>query len=274
VSETVVVWLLPLAEAITVIFEVPLGVTFTGGGVVLLELPPQATAPVKITKTQSRTNAGSTVLCVCCFRIKASISSTSKLRNANGKTGLGPLGEPGNGPKTDPEPVVVMVSVVAADAPFGVICAGLKLQLAPAGRPEQESDIALLALGAVAKLIVNVADAPADTIALVGDADTVNGTELVPTICVIAAEVLAAKFESPLYAAVIESVPVGSDEVVNVATPLEFMGCETSAVPLSLNVTVPVGTPEVDGVTVAVSVTDCPGVDGSAEELVTTVVGA
>jgi hypothetical protein len=51
-------------------------------------------------------------------------------------------------------------------------------------------------------------------------------------------------------------VPVLSDDVVKVADAVEFSGCETNGLPLSLKVTVPVGTPEVEGVTVAVSVTD------------------
>lgn len=69
-------------------------------------------------------------------------------------------------------------------------------------------------------------------------------------------------------------VPVLRVDVVNVATPDAFRGCATSALPLSLKVRVPVGIPDVDGVTVAVNVTDCPGGDGLGDELTTTVVGA
>lgn len=266
-SETLVVWLLPLAEAVTVICEVPSGVPFTGG-VELLELPPHATTPVNTAKMQSRTNTA-TALCVCCFRFRASITSTSKLRNANGSAGLGDVGEPRKVPKTEPDPVVLMVSVVVADAPFGVICAGLKLQLASIGNPEHENETALFRLGAVANVIVNVADPPADTVLLPGEADTAKGAVLVPTSWLTMEDVLEPKFESPPYAAVIESAPVASDDVMNVATPDAFRGCAASEFPLTLKVTTPVGTPVAGAtaVTVAVRVTDCPGADGSGDEV-------
>jgi hypothetical protein len=65
-----------------------------------------------------------------------------------------------------------------------------------------------------------------------------------------------------------------SDDVVKVADAVEFSGCETNGLPLSLKVTVPVGTPEVEGVTVAVNVTDWLGLEGSGEALRAVVVGA
>ena len=83
---------------------------------------------------------------------------------------------------TEPDPVVVMVRLAVAVAPFGVICAGLKLQFAPAGIPVHESEIALLTLGTVATVIANIVDPPAVTVAFVGDEDTVNGAAPLPTI--------------------------------------------------------------------------------------------
>ena len=76
------------------------------------------------------------------------------------------------------------------------------------------------------------------------------------TLCVSVEEVLLPKFESPLYAAVIECEPTISAEEVNVATPDDSAPVPNVVVP-SLNVTVPVGVPVPDvGVTVAVNVTD------------------
>lgn len=89
-----------------------------------------------------------------------------------------------------------------------------------------------------------------------------------------AVEVLVANLESPLYAAVIECVPTVSVEVVNVATaPLVKARVPSEAVP-SRNVTIPVGIPEVEEVTVAVNVTGL-SLDAEMEELTNaTVVGA
>jgi hypothetical protein len=66
---------------------------------------------------------------------------------------------------------------------------------------------------------------------------------------------------SPLYVAVIGSLPAGSEDVVTVATPPVRVDVPKVVVPL-VNVTVPV-TPVGS---VAVNVTDCPGVEGFTEE--------
>src|SRR5437868_1971508 len=68
--------------------------------------------------------------------------------------------------------------------------------------------------------------------------------------------------ESPLYVAVMGSLPSGSDDVVAVATPPASVDVPIVVAPL-VKVTVPV-TPFG---TVAVKVTACPGVDGFAEEV-------
>ena len=73
------------------------------------------------------------------------------------------------------------------------------------------------------------------------------------TCCVNDAAVLPAKFESPLYTAVIEWVPTASDEMVKVAVP-EFTLNVPSVVLPSLKVIVPIGVPEpgANALTVAV----------------------
>jgi hypothetical protein len=60
-------------------------------------------------------------------------------------------------------------------------------------------------------------------------------------------------------------VPVVRVVVVNFATA-EVSATEPSVVEPSLNVTVPVGVPVAEDVTVAVNVTDCPEIDGLSEE--------
>lgn len=95
------------------------------------------------------------------------------------------------------------------------------------------------------------------------------------TVCVNTDEVLALKFVAPLYVAVIACEPVESAEVLNVATP-DPVGVPLPRVELpSLNVTVPVGVPAPAplALTVAVKVTDLPGLEGLAEEVTIVVVG-
>jgi hypothetical protein len=81
--------------------------------------------------------------------------------------------------------------------------------------------------------------------------------------------VLGAKFESPLYAAVIACVPTVSVLVESVATPLLLRVEVPRLVEPSRKLTVPVGTPLSNpgcGVTVAVKVTDCPKPDGLRDD--------
>ena len=65
------------------------------------------------------------------------------------------------------------------------------------GSPEQLSEIVVFRPGTVKAVIVNVADPPADTVALLAEDESENGAAFVPTICVIVFE-LAAKLASPL----------------------------------------------------------------------------
>lgn len=94
--------------------------------------------------------------------------------------------------------------------------------------------------------------------------------------CDSAVEVLTAKIELPLYFAVIEWVPIASEDVVKVATAepgaLELKFVVASEVVPSRNVTVPVGVPP-ELLTVAVNVTDWPPADGLAEETSAVAVG-
>lgn len=86
------------------------------------------------------------------------------------------------------------------------------------------------------------------------------------TTSVNAADVLEPKFVSPLYCAVIEWMPMASEDVVKVATPLEL----SATVPIdalpSRKVTAPVGVPLAVLVSVAVNVTDWPTTEGLSEE--------
>jgi len=88
-----------------------------------------------------------------------------------------------------------------------------------------------------------------------------------------AADVLAAKLESPPYAAVIECDPTVSVDVVKVATPWLFNVPVPGAVVPSRKVTVPVGVPEVLDVIVAVNVTGEP-LDAETAELINAAVVA
>ena len=78
------------------------------------------------------------------------------------------------------------------------------------------------------------------------------------TTCLTAFEVLPAKFESPLYTAVIELVPTGSVESVKIAAPLSNAPVPNTVLPF-INVMVsPLGGAPWLEVTIAVKVTACP----------------
>src|ERR1700684_1784640 len=97
------------------------------------------------------------------------------------------------------------------------------------------------------------------------------------TVSVSTAEVPARNAASPLYVLVIGFVPTASDEVVYTAPPpLRLTVPPGSAVPLSENVKVPVGTPKkgATGVTDPVMVTGCPAVAGFGDALSATLVAA
>ena len=81
--------------------------------------------------------------------------------------------------------------------------------------------------------------------------------------------VLAPKFASPLYLAVIEWVP--TDKLAVLEVHVKGAAAGNVQVPIvaapSSNVTVPVGVPEPGGVTVAVKVTDWPKTDGLVDDV-------
>jgi len=77
------------------------------------------------------------------------------------------------------------------------------------------------------------------------------------TVWVKVADVLLANRASPPYTATIFSEPAGRLDVLKVACPELSVPVPSTVVPC-LKVTVPVGAPGPEGVTVAVNVTDCP----------------
>jgi hypothetical protein len=88
-----------------------------------------------------------------------------------------------------------------------------------------------------------------------------------------AAEVLVANVASPEYFAVMEWAPEASADVVRVAFPALSVPLPREFVP-SRNETVPEGVPGEPLLTVAVSVTDWPVVDGFADDVTTVLVVA
>ena len=88
------------------------------------------------------------------------------------------------------------------------------------------------------------------------------------TVCRMIWDALEGNFASPLYCAEIICGPTTREDVAKVATALEF---NVTAVPIrtpvSMNITVPVGVPVVELVTVAVNVTDAPQTLGFILEL-------
>ncbi len=90
------------------------------------------------------------------------------------------------------------------------------------------------------------------------------------TDCLRTDDVLLLSLPSPPYAAVIECEPTANVEVLYVAVPLLNVPVPRVVLP-SLNVTVPVA---VEGVTMAVNVTEEPYADGFAEEATVVVVFA
>ncbi len=93
------------------------------------------------------------------------------------------------------------------------------------------------------------------------------------TISVKIADVLAEKFASPEYCAVIECPPADILDNDSCAALLETVTVPKDVVP-SRKVTVPVGVPPADGCTVTVKVTDWPNVAGFRLEATAVVVVA
>jgi hypothetical protein len=195
VNVIVIDWLTLFEEAATENVDVPVGVRFGFGE--LLPPPPHAIAALRITNIQKRAdNTGS-------FRFGRLRPAGNKTKAAKpsaavGIPGFGRAGNSGNPCNAAFGPVVVTVRLVVVVALMGVIWAGMKVQFAPVGSPEQENTIAVFKLGTDATVIVNGADPPADTVALVADEVKTNGAAFVPTIWVRSGETLDPKLESPL----------------------------------------------------------------------------
>src|ERR1700723_1799990 len=94
------------------------------------------------------------------------------------------------------------------------------------------------------------------------------------TTCDTAGEVLAAKFASPLYCAVMECVPWASVADETAAAPAAIVTGVPICVAPSKKVNVPVMVPAVAEVTVAVNVTLAPVVEGFSDEVTEVVVAA
>ena len=92
-------------------------------------------------------------------------------------------------------------------------------------------------------------------------------------VSVAALEVLAVKFASPLYFAVMECAPAARVEIVNCALLLESVADPNELVP-SRKAIVPVALPPYAGTTLAVKVTDWPKAAGLALEETVAVVEA
>lgn len=93
------------------------------------------------------------------------------------------------------------------------------------------------------------------------------------TVWLNAAEVLVANVASPEYFAVMECAPAASVDVVRVALPALSAPLPMEVAP-SRNETVPEGVPGELLLTVAVSVTDWPVVEGFADDVTTVLVVA
>jgi hypothetical protein len=127
----------------------------------------------------------------------------------------------------------------------------------PVGVPEPEEVTVAVGVPEPEELTVAVNVTVWPTFAGFGEPET--EVDVVPpvlplTVCESTAEVLPLKFESPPYTTVIECGPTDNDEVARLARPLVSEPFPSVFAP-SLKVTVPVGVPELFGVTVAVKVT-------------------
>jgi hypothetical protein len=107
----------------------------------------------------------------------------------------------------DADVVAIVSVVVAAAVPLGVTVVGLKLHDPPVGSPVQAKLTAELNPSAGVTEIVVVVELPAVTVALVGDALSVNDGGAAFTVTVTALDVDPEKFESPPYTAVIAFAP-------------------------------------------------------------------
>jgi hypothetical protein len=109
------------------------------------------------------------------------------------RCGSGPSGQPSE----EDCAAVAIVSVVVAAVPEGVTFDGLKLHVAPVGKPVQAKLICWLKPPAGVTVMVVCADCPAVTVALAGESAIVKLGVTAWTVTVTAVEVEPEKFVSP-----------------------------------------------------------------------------
>lgn len=129
-----------------------------------------------------------------------------------------------------------MDKVDVAAAAFGVMEAGLKVQVANDGSPEQVRDVAEANPLAGMMLMVEVAELPFVIVAVAGDSEMAKSGDAV-MVMERTLDVEGALFVSPAYVAVRLWVPTVSELVVKVATAPELSVTLASTVVLSRNVT-------------------------------------
>ena len=136
-----------------------------------------------------------------------------------------------------------MLTVLDTGVPLGVIVAGLRVQLVPAGIPEQVKFTGELNPFCGLNVTIRLAIWPRVTVIseLLTDS-TYSGVpvEATVTVTVTTMDVEAALNVSPLYVAVMLWTPAASDVVLKLALPPLNVPIPTAAWP-STNVTVPVG---------------------------------
>src|SRR6202521_4100828 len=100
--------------------------------------------------------------------------------------------------------VVIVMVVVPATLPFGVTVAGEKLHAAPLGNPEHAKAVGWLKPLTGVMLIVSVPLFPRAIIRVAAPVARLKSGDdpAVPTVSVVAADMLSANFESPPYVAV------------------------------------------------------------------------
>ena len=151
---------------------------------------------------------------------------------------------------------VVTVSTAVAGVPFTDTDDGEKLHAAPAGSPEHANVTIPLKPLLDVSVTVDVADAPAATEPDVGASAIAKSGFAAVTVRLTAPDVDAANAALPLYCAVKDRSPTGSNVVDIVAVPCGVRAALPTALVPFRKLTVPAGVPPAIALTVAVSVTD------------------
>ena len=219
-------WVVEPAEAVTV--------TVLDCDFFLVPLEPQ---PLSATSASATTSTESAVKYRRYLRVRARTSRPiPKLQSVSGTAGLirSVLLCALSVPDMD-------IEVVTA-APVGVTVEGLKLHDNPVGRPEQVKLTALLNPLVGVTVSVDVAGAELLSVPLAGLMESEKSGPGAEMATLTAFDVEALKLLSPAYWAVMEWLPIASEEVERVAIPLELRLCMPRVVVPSRKVTEPVGT--------------------------------